>query len=134
MNAKMLILIALLPASQILAQAVPTFKILHCFDSDDNGDFGGAGPMTMILSGDMLFGTTPTFKNDDALPTHGTVFRIKTDGTGFKTLHTFEDADDCPLGDLIMSHGVLYGRTYETHSTDQLSSVFAICKRRLKRK
>src|SRR5947207_4253327 len=51
--------------------------------SDTNSD--GAGPNSLILSGNSLYGATGrggTFGQ-------GTVFAVHTDGTGFSTLYTF---------------------------------------------
>jgi len=55
----------------------------------------------------------------------GTVFAINTDGTGFTTLHSFNDYEGAanPWAPLILSRNTLYGTTYNSWS---LGTVFAL--------
>jgi uncharacterized repeat protein (TIGR03803 family) len=67
------------------------FTILHSF----NG-FDGAGPGQLLVVGDTLYGTTAYGGPDWAgfifdNPTSGTVFSLKTNGTGFTLLYIFSD-------------------------------------------
>src|SRR5947207_10654182 len=80
-------------AGQVTAQ---TFTTLYSFTAtipytnDVGGVFytntDGAAPVGgLTLSGDTLYGTTP-FGGTSGV---GTVFKVKTDGTGFTTLYSF---------------------------------------------
>jgi uncharacterized repeat protein (TIGR03803 family) len=63
----------------------------------------------MVLTGNTLYGTT----SDGGENYGGTVFKINTDGSGFKLIWNFDSATDggSPQGDLILSGGTLYGTT-----------------------
>jgi uncharacterized repeat protein (TIGR03803 family) len=65
---------------------------------------------SLTLSGSTLYGMT----SDGGIsnPYEGTVFKIKTDGTGYAILHTFTDGR-YPSGDLTLSGSTLYGMTSE---------------------
>jgi uncharacterized repeat protein (TIGR03803 family) len=81
-----------------------TFTTLHSFTGDDDG----AKPYAaLILSGNTLYGTA----SQGGGSTIGTVFAVNTDGTGFRTLHTFGQPDGGgePFGGLILSSNTLYG-------------------------
>ncbi len=86
------------------------FELLHRFDSMVGH---GAFPVgALVLSDSTLFGMTPkndTRSGDDS--TSGTVFKIKTDGSGFELLRGFGDTDPGrrPRGSLILSGSTLYG-------------------------
>ena len=92
--------------STALAQ---TFGVIHGFDSV------GGTPLAGVIEGSdkFLYGTTYYGGAGD----HGTVFRMKSDGTGFLILHAF-NFDDASNGDYPRSpviegcDGVLYGTTY----------------------
>ncbi len=80
------------------------FTPLHIF----TGGSDGSDPLDgVLLSGNTLYGTA----NMGASSGYGTVFTIKTDGTGFKTLHTFGGLNDeaYPYGGLILLGNTLYG-------------------------
>src|ERR1051326_6529767 len=81
-----------------------TIAPLHSFNiSDHSNPYGG-----LILSGDTLYGTTEGDEFDGS--GIGTVFRIKTDGTGFTNLHTFVGSDGAsPYGGMILASNTLYG-------------------------
>jgi uncharacterized repeat protein (TIGR03803 family) len=97
------------------------FRNLHSFTATDpntgiNND--GADPSgRLILSGNTLYGTAETGGSFGS----GTVFAVKTNGTGFTTLYTFTAFDPntstnsdgfWPLGGLVLSGNTLYGTTY----------------------
>lgn len=77
----------------------------------------GAGPTGLILSGQTLYGTAGDGGASDA----GTVFALNTDGTGFRTLHSFApenwdaffnrtNSDGVfPICELALSGNILYG-------------------------
>jgi len=87
------------------------FTNLYNFTATDisgcNGD--GAGPNGLILSGDNLYGVT----TEGGSSGFGTVFTVKTDGTGFAVLYSFTGGDggEDPDGGLILSGNTLYGVT-----------------------
>ncbi|MBE0544862.1 MAG: hypothetical protein IH623_26280 [Verrucomicrobia bacterium] len=99
------------------------YTILHTFSATTTNSSGvrtnwdGAGPSAgLILSGTRLYGTAGgggSFGN-------GTVFAVKTDGTDFKTIHTFAAGSGnypyvtnndgaFPIAGLILSGNTLYG-------------------------
>jgi uncharacterized repeat protein (TIGR03803 family) len=98
----------LMLAGQVTAQ---TFTTLYSFTATDlstgtNSD--GANPHAgLILSGSTLFGTTEYGGSEAG----GTVFKVNTDGSGFRNLDSFiglsEPAN--PLSGLITSGNTLYG-------------------------
>src|SRR5882672_193851 len=62
------------------------FKTLHSFGASFNGtNSDGAYPGGLIIAGDTLYGTT----SGGAIPGDGSMFAIKTSGTGFTILRTF---------------------------------------------
>src|SRR5881396_927536 len=82
----------LIPAGRVTAQ---TFTTLHSFTAA-TGSSGiytnsdGVGPEAgLILSGNTLYGTATGGGSSG----NGTVFAVKTDGTGFTNLHTFAGSD-----------------------------------------
>lgn len=85
--------------------AAQTFKVLHNFSGSDAANPNGA----LVLAGDTLYGTTKAGGSSG----FGTVFAINTDGSGFRTLHTFFGLSDgaYPLAGLIFSGETLYGTT-----------------------
>jgi len=71
----------------------------------------GVDPVAgLILSGSTLYGTAWLGGSSG----NGTVFALKTDGTGFITLHTFSGGSDGanPSAGLILSGNTLYGTAY----------------------
>ncbi len=82
------------------------FSTLHTFDITNGGEpYGG---LIQASDGD-LYGTTAS----GGLDNFGTVFRIKTNGSGFTKLHDFNGANgQNPYGRLIQAtNGYLYGTT-----------------------
>lgn len=82
------------------------FSNLHSFTSTQ-----GFGPLAaLILNGNTLYGTAWAGGGGVG---GGTVFALKTNGTGFVVLHTFTgylDGEN-PLGGLVLSGNNLYGTT-----------------------
>src|SRR5262249_19816257 len=98
------------------------FTTLHNFSARTTSPSGipinsdGAYPNNgLILSGNSLYGTA----NQGGSSGFGTVFKLNTDGTGFRTLHSFTALDNNvrnsdganPLAGLILSGDTLYGTT-----------------------
>ena len=89
------------------------FTTLHRFTG---GSDGGAPYRDLILSGNTLYGTAAA--SSDFL-VRGTVYKVKTDGTGFSILHTFTatspsapyaNSDGAyPQAGLILSGNTIYG-------------------------
>ena len=80
------------------------FNTLHAFNGGSDG-YDPFGPL--ILSENTLYGTA---FNGGSLGV-GSIFSIKTDGTGFTTLYSFQGGNDgaAPEGGLIKSGNTLYG-------------------------
>ena len=108
-----------------------SFTNLHSFTetyyTDETGTYinsDGGGPAAgLILSGNALYGTATGGGGSG----WGTVFGVKTNGTGFTTLYSFTRRNDGsgPLAGLISSGGTLYGTTTVGGSTDN-GTVFAL--------
>jgi uncharacterized repeat protein (TIGR03803 family) len=84
------------------------FKVLYNFTG--NADQGNPNEK-LVLSGNTLFGATAL--GEGVGIGNGTIFSINTDGTGYRTLHTFTglaDGSDPKLGVLVSSN-LLYGST-----------------------
>jgi uncharacterized repeat protein (TIGR03803 family) len=82
------------------------FKVLHSFNGDDGDGLCPGG--SLVRSGSTLYGMTSGGGTSD----RGTIFSIKTDGSNFKVLHSFNGDDgDGPMGSLILSGSNLYGMT-----------------------
>jgi uncharacterized repeat protein (TIGR03803 family) len=77
----------------------------------------------LILSGSSLYGTAV----QGGTAGYGTVFSFNTDGTGFRTLHSFTDGSDggYPWDALILSGDTLYG-TAEVGGSSGWGTVFAV--------
>jgi uncharacterized repeat protein (TIGR03803 family) len=76
----------------------------------------------LVLSGNTLYGTTIAGGSGDC----GTIFALKTDGTGFTILHNFNrpQGPQGPIASLILSGKTLYGSTpFDVHD---LGTLFAI--------
>ncbi len=90
------------------------FTTLHNFagfsESDNCTNSDGAGPCAgLILSGNTLYGTALNY--GPAINGNGTIFAVKTNGTGFTVLHGFTGGSDGggPYGGLMISSNTLYG-------------------------
>lgn len=81
-----------------------TFKTLYSF----TGGNDGSTPSGLILSGTTLYGTAAYGGGSS----NGTVYSVKTDGTGFKMLHSFTSPSEDgaqPQAPLVLSGTSLYG-------------------------
>jgi uncharacterized repeat protein (TIGR03803 family) len=86
------------------------FAVLHSFTNWPDG----AGPAaSVVVSGNMLYGTTVTGGNIDN--NYGMVFSMNIDGSDFTVLYNFTGDSDgaSPLAGLILSSNTLYGTTSE---------------------
>jgi len=116
----------LLLAGRVTAQ---TFTTLYSFTYND-----GANPQAGLItnsSGNTLYGTTADGRGA------GTVFALKTDGTGFTNLHSFTATSDngfgsftnsdgaYPWAGVIVSGNTLYGTARQGGSTGH-GTVFAL--------
>jgi uncharacterized repeat protein (TIGR03803 family) len=97
------------------------FTNLHDFTPDPypaytNSD-GAAPEGALILSGDTLFGTAEYGGSNS----FGTVFALKTNGSGFVSLHGFSNGIDggSPYGHLVLSSNTLYGTTIGGGSSNE---------------
>jgi len=97
------------------------FQTLHHFSGSDNGE--GADPLAgLILWGSTLFGTTSA----GGTSSNGTIFSISTNGTDFKTLHSFNGGDGAtPAAAFNLTGDTLYGTTVKGGAWG-LGSVFAV--------
>jgi uncharacterized repeat protein (TIGR03803 family) len=80
------------------------FSTLYSF----TGGTDGAAPTGLILSGDTLYGTAAY----GGTSSNGTIYAIKIDGTGFKTLHSFANVSEDgaqPQAPLVQSGTALFG-------------------------
>ncbi len=112
-------LLSLLLAGHVTAQ---TFTILHSFSGGNDGSSPAA---PLILSGDVLYGTT-VIGGIGA----GTVFAVKTDGTGFTNLHSFlghnyNDGAD-PRAAVVLSSNTLFGTTQQGGSPGDVGTIFTL--------
>jgi uncharacterized repeat protein (TIGR03803 family) len=106
------------------------FTVLHTFTATtgsvggDGINSDGANPIGgLILSGSSLYGTAV----QGGTAGYGTVFALNTDGTGFRTLHSFTDGSDggYPWDALILSGNTLYG-TAAVGGSSGWGTVFAV--------
>jgi uncharacterized repeat protein (TIGR03803 family) len=85
------------------------FSTLYIFALSPGGtNSGGASPVgDLVVSSNLLYGTT-AFGGGSA---GGTAFALNTDGTGFRSLHSFVPSRDGgrPTGGLLVSGNTLYG-------------------------
>ena len=91
---------------KILTDGTGYVKLFENFDGPINGANPGG---TLISDGTFLYGMTENGGASDI----GTVFKIKTDGTGFQKLHEFVGPANgsTPVADLVYDGTFLYGMT-----------------------
>ena len=121
--------LGLILGSRVTAQ---TFTTLYNFTGGADEAGPGAG---LILSGNTLYGTASGIGGSGyASSSHGTVFAVNTNGTGFNVLHTFTatvspeytNGDGAyPNGGIVLSGNTLYGTANEGGSADN-GTVFAV--------
>ncbi len=81
------------------------YTVLKEFDGFTEG---GAPRQVLVVAGSTLYGCTGAGGAND----WGTVFKLKTDGSGFAVLKDFDLLDGAyPTGPLLYADGVLYGTT-----------------------
>jgi len=110
------------------------FTNLHNFTIGSFGFNDGTYPQAgLVLSGDILYGTTPYGGSNS----QGTVFGIRTNGLGFTNLHTFTatafttsfvstNSDGAsPMAGLTLSGNTLYGTTFNG-GTNGNGTVFSL--------
>ena len=99
----MLLLLLLTLAMRATDLAAQVFTTLHSF----TGGSDGANPFgSLILSGNTLYGAADTGTSYG----YGTVFKVNTDGTGFKVLETLNGVNnEAYPGYLLLSGNTLYG-------------------------
>jgi uncharacterized repeat protein (TIGR03803 family) len=116
----------LIPLGPLGAQ---TFTTLYSFHGGSDGGLPQAG---LILDGNTLYGTTTYGGSANS----GTIFKVKTDGTGFTNLHIFTALSSPPFGGtngdgawpmagLVFSSNILYGTTHSGGSGGA-GTVFAV--------
>jgi len=81
-----------------------TLTVLHSFTGGASDGQWPGGNLTFSEDGTTLYGMTIAGGSVSS----GTIFKIRTDGTGFELLHTFTDSE-YPEGSLILCNSVLYG-------------------------
>ena len=90
------------------------FSVLKSFLFPSNeGSYPAAG---VLVSSGIIYGTTTSggIPENGLSATHGVLFRLNTDGTGFSVLKRFTYSDGIlPQGDLTLSGSTLYGTTYD---------------------
>ncbi|MFI5196989.1 MAG: choice-of-anchor tandem repeat GloVer-containing protein [Thermoanaerobaculia bacterium] len=104
------------------------FQLLRAFQEDPNAPIESApsGPASLITDGSgILYGVTVT----GGPSTHGTVFSVKMDGSGFQILHAFAGgaADgEVPVALVLDRLGNLYGLTQGENSAGVQATVFRL--------
>lgn len=93
-----------------------------------SGSPDGQNPVgDLVLSGTNLYGVTQNggiITQNGSGNGNGTIFKINTDGSGYKTLYEFTNVPDGanPLAGLILSGNTLYGTTSQGGSNSQYST------------
>ncbi|MDB5972766.1 MAG: hypothetical protein JWQ90_5216 [Hydrocarboniphaga sp.] len=100
-----------------------TITLLHAFDST-NGD-GPIAPLVQTANG-KLWGTTQFGGNPNCIYGCGVIFKMNTDGSGYKVVHFFTGKDgETPRGIILASDGKLYGVT-ATDSNSGQGTIFVL--------
>jgi uncharacterized repeat protein (TIGR03803 family) len=96
------------------------YSILINFSDTANG---GSPPGSLIYDGTFLYGMTGSGVSSN----HGSIFKIKPDGTGYSKLHDFtgKPDGDTPNGALMLDSTFLYGTT-QLGGTSDSGTVFKI--------
>jgi uncharacterized repeat protein (TIGR03803 family) len=87
-----------------------SYVVLADFD-DSGGVFGGEFPVgKLVLSGETLYGTTQQGPGPNG---RGTVFRVDTNGAGYREIKIFTNVNDgaFPYAGPILCNNTLYGTT-----------------------
>ena len=96
------------------------FTLLHTFGGKFDGTYPYGG---LILDGAVLYGMTSGGGERDG----GTIFKYDTGSSTLSILHSFGASGDgkAPLGELLLSGGVLYGMTPQGGASD-IGTIFKI--------
>jgi uncharacterized repeat protein (TIGR03803 family) len=91
-----------------LASSGSNFTALYSFTNGLDGAYPYGG---LAQSGDTLYGTAVGAAYFDGGSGDGTIYKIRTDGTGFQVLYTFTGGSDgaFPSGSLTLTGDTLYG-------------------------
>jgi uncharacterized repeat protein (TIGR03803 family) len=86
-------------------------SVLYTFKGGADGAFPAAG---LVELNGWLYGTTAGNGVYGSQYGYGTAFRLRPDGSGFRTLHTFGGSPDgaFPMASLLAYKGKLYGTTF----------------------
>jgi uncharacterized repeat protein (TIGR03803 family) len=102
------------------------FGIIYSFTNGSDGSGPAAG---LILSGNTLYGTAV----NGGTGSHGTVFKVNIDGSGFATIYSFSsyiggtNSDGAnPVGGLVLSDNTLYGTASVGASHNSAGSIFKV--------
>lgn len=106
------------------------FTTLHSFTttSDPSAPFGtnsdGAYPCVgLVLAGDILYGRTALGGSSG----RGTIFAVKTNGTGFANVHSFAYSNDLfPFAGLTLAGNTLYGTTIDYFADGYYGTLFSL--------
>jgi len=100
------------------------FVPLYSFAGNPDGEYPQSG---LLLSGNTLYGTTYGGGPGSGSAAGGTVFKIGTNGTGFKVLHAFTNSPDGAQsqGELVLGGNTLFGLTTDG-GTYGKGTVFAV--------
>jgi len=107
-----------------------TFTTMYSFSPGLTNTDGGGPQCTLLLSGNILYGTAALGGSSGM----GTVFKLKTDGSGFTTLHSFSWAPDLdpvntdginPMAGLTLYGNTLYGTAF-SGGTGANGTVFSV--------
>lgn len=94
------------------------YAVLHVFDAATEGAEPSA---RFVLDGDTLYGTAQAYGPNGL----GTLFSIKTNGTGFSVLHAFGGGDGAVPNVLLLSGTTLYGITAQG-GANQFGTIYSI--------
>jgi uncharacterized repeat protein (TIGR03803 family) len=107
--------------------------VLHSFSGGSGGGDGSSPAGGLVLSGNTVYGTTPTGGSPGV--GDGTVFSVNTGNTGYSILHTFAaegyngaytNGDGAnPYAGLVLSGGTLYG-TANAGGTNGNGTIFSV--------
>jgi uncharacterized repeat protein (TIGR03803 family) len=106
------------------------FSAYYGYGVDNSGlNSDGSGPEGVILSGNMLYGTS----TEGGVTGSGTVFKVSTNGSGFTPLHSFSVNTSANGGDgavpncgLVLSGNTLYGTTQEAGTGENNGTLFSV--------
>lgn len=101
------------------------YTALHTFTSVAGDGWKPLGSIT--LSGSTLYGTTYRGGSDAGDAGVGAVFAVNTDGTDYRTVHSFSTADgNRPYGTVTVGGSTLYGMTYYSGVSGGKGSIYAV--------